>query len=177
MIVEKIVETKRCECGCGECPARGKRFIHGHHAKGAGNGRWKGGRRTVDGYPQLWIPSHPRAVLGYIPEHVHKAEQALGTHLPSGAEVHHVNELRTDNRNCNLVICHDHAYHCLLHKRMKAYKASGNPLAGFCRFCKMWGVDMAKDQRGTSYHKACQAKYDKDKNARRKNLRECSKTN
>lgn len=37
--------------------------------------------------------------------HILVAEKALGRTLPKGAEVHHVNEDRADNRNTNLVIC------------------------------------------------------------------------
>lgn len=170
MLIEKIVEAKQCECGCGKHPAIGKRFVHGHHAKGSGNGRWKGGRRVVAGYPQVWVPAHPRAVLGYIPEHVYKAELAAGFRLPAGVEVHHVNQIRHDNSNSNLVICQDHAYHLLLHKRMRAYRGCGNPEAGFCRFCKSWDVDVARDTRGTAYHKPCMARYDKEKHARRKGV-------
>ncbi len=47
------------------------------------------------------------------------AERALGRPLPKGAEVHHWNMDKTNNRNLNLVICQDTAYHNLLHARMK----------------------------------------------------------
>jgi HNH endonuclease len=58
-------------------------------------------------------------------EHTHVAEQALGKPLPEGAQVHHINHKKTDNRPCNLVICPDAAYHALLHKREKALISMG----------------------------------------------------
>ena len=52
-------------------------------------------------------------------EHVLIAEKALGKPLPKGAQVHHLNERKGDNRNTNLVVCPDDAYHKLLHKRAR----------------------------------------------------------
>ena len=59
-------------------------------------------------------------------EHLVIAEKVLGGPLPDGAEVHHANGIRSDNRNENLVICESRAYHRLLHQRMKAV-ALGHP--------------------------------------------------
>ena len=63
---------------------------------------------------------------------------ALGKPLPKGAEVHHVDEIRTNNDCNNLVICEDKFYHRLLHLRMKAYKATGDPHKRTCNFCNKW---------------------------------------
>jgi hypothetical protein len=59
-------------------------------------------------------------------EHVAVAESALGKPLPIGAEIHHVNEDKSDNRPENLVICPSAKYHALLHMRMRAI-AAGHP--------------------------------------------------
>ena len=69
--------------------------------------------------------------------HVTIAEGALGHSLPVGAEVHHVDENKSNNRNSNLVICQDHAYHSLLHVRARVLRAGGDPnTQRICADCK-----------------------------------------
>jgi hypothetical protein len=102
-------------------------------------------------------------------------EAAMGKHLRKGAHVHHVNGDRTDNRNQNLVVCHDAAYHMLLHKRARARDASGNPNAVRCNVCK--GYEQTTDQmvpRGTPgagfAHRECSARYSRDQYWAKKQL-------
>jgi len=57
-------------------------------------------------------------------EHILVAEKALGKPLPPGAEVHHLDENRRNNKPNNLVICPSRAYHKLLHMRMRQLKAA-----------------------------------------------------
>ena len=64
-----------------------------------------------------------RGLDGRRLEHRAVAERVLGKPLPPGAEIHHVNESKLDNRPENLVICQDHAYHALLHSRLAALRA------------------------------------------------------
>jgi hypothetical protein len=109
------------------------------HGAGRECPNWRGGRSNhADGYLMLYIPGHPRCSnVGYVLEHVVIAEKAIGGPLPPGAEVHHVNGNRSDNANTNLVICQDHTYHALLHRRAKVLAAGGDPnRQRVCSRCK-----------------------------------------
>lgn len=93
-----------------------------------------------------------------VSEHIQIAELALRKSLPKAAEVHHVNCIKTDNRNCNLVICNDHAYHSLLHMRTRALDACGNPNFRKCAICGEWDDPKNMYQRKTKqgqWHRAC----------------------
>lgn len=162
MSLDKLDDYGLCECGCGgRAPlahqsdtARGHikgaplRFIRGHRARlpnnrvyqyGSLNASWKGGRLlATGGYIRVRNPDHPRAIIGYVLEHILIAEKALGRFLPHRAVVHHANEIEEDNRNCNLIICEDQAYHMLLHQRRRAFLASGHAEYLKCQFCQRY---------------------------------------
>lgn len=70
-------------------------------------------------------------------EHRVIAERALGKPLPKEVEVHHHDNNGRNNQNGNLVICQDHAYHYLLHRRQRIVALGGNPnTQHWCGFCK-----------------------------------------
>lgn len=71
-----------------------------------------------NGYVYVYAPDHPRAVCGRVPEHVLVAERALGRFLKDNEVVHHINEIKTDNQNSNLLICTG-TYHRWLHGQMR----------------------------------------------------------
>ena len=167
-----------CLCGCGQKTliagysekkrgwAKGQPiyYIRGHgsrkNPKGPKSYAWKGGKIYRQGYTFIRLENGT-----YAREHVLICEKALGQPLPGRAEVHHVNENRSDNRRGNLVICQDLAYHKLLHVRIRALKACGNPDWRKCRICKEYddtaNLVLSKDKNSKShyYHSACHARY------------------
>lgn len=107
-----------------------------------------------------------------VREHIAVAERALGKPLPVDAVVHHVNEIKDDNRPTNLVICPDRAYHALLHLRMRA-QALGLPLDWRkCVFCKQYddprnmGIGKTKDGRvHDHFHRICRTEKQRTRRA------------
>lgn len=103
---------------------------------------------------------HPnRNSQGYVFEHILVAEAAMGKYLGAGHPVHHVNGDPSDNRPENLVVCEDAAYHALIHERMRAKEATGNPRSQKCVVCKQWDVpeNMTLVKNRGWYHKPCDA--------------------
>ena len=130
-----------CACGCGAGVRR--RFVHGHNGRGAASSLWRGGGSapTVKGYRTKWAPEHARpSGAAHVLEHIIIAERAVGRTLTRDTPVHHVNGNRADNRSGNLVVCQSVAYHHLLHARTDALRATGNPRARRCTYCKEWGA-------------------------------------
>jgi hypothetical protein len=166
-----------CQCGCGRPAPVSKRtrnrwghvkgqpirFIRGHHTSlqhGETAANWKGGTNHSKGYELVQAPGHPRASYkGYVFKHVLIAETATGRFLLPPIEVHHVNEIRSDNSNANLVVCPNRAYHLLLHQRRRALLASGNANWRKCPYCKAYDdpARMRKRASGLCYHLECDA--------------------
>lgn len=66
---------------------------------GDNNPNFNGGRYVDDkGYIRVLRPDHPFNNKGYIYEHRLVAEAVLGRHLQSWETVHHINEIKLDNR-------------------------------------------------------------------------------
>lgn len=130
----------KCLCGCGKetstCDRNNARlgyvkgepmrYVHGHGSRCTRKSPYAVARK--DGHPKA-------GQSGFVREHVVVAERALGRLLPDNAEIHHVNGDGRDNRPSNLVVCENHAYHHLLHRRQRALHASGNANWLKCSIC------------------------------------------
>lgn len=109
------------------------------------------GTPHIDGYWMFEIDGRP------VLRHVLIAERALGHRLPEGAQVHHVDEDRSNDANENLVICPNAAYHQLLHKRTRAYNACGHADLVKCSVCQQYDKPerLTQYKNGNRWHPQC----------------------
>lgn len=124
----------------------------------------KGKKYEGKAYKAFWVPSHPNARRnGSIDEHRYLAAKALGKALPDGSVVHHHNGKMQGG---DLVICQDNAYHKLLHRRQRAYEATGDPRKRKCPFCKAWDdpENLREMQNGSYEHPDCRNEYNRIRN-------------
>lgn len=86
--------------------------------------RWQGGKHVCNnGYIEVYCPEHPRAKSRkYVYEHILVMEKHLGRYLTPNEVVHHINEIKTDNRLENLQLM-TNSDHIALH----GYKSKGKP--------------------------------------------------
>ena len=73
---------------------------------GANNPNFAGGKYIDDkGYVRVLLPDHPRNIKGYVYEHRLVMEKYLDRYLKHWETVHHINEIKTDNRVENFYLC------------------------------------------------------------------------
>ena len=86
---------------------------------------FKRGRYTTPrGYVMVLDPDHPHAkVTGYVLEHRLLMERALGRYLTREEVVHHINDVKDDNRLENLQLFPNNAAHISATRRGVTRKA------------------------------------------------------
>lgn len=88
----------------------------GEKVSGAGNGRYLSGKYVnKNGYIMVLQPGHPHGHKGYVLEHRLIMERYLGRYLKEFECVHHINEIKTDNRMENFFLT-SIKEHTILHK-------------------------------------------------------------
>ena len=97
-------------------------FKKGHtfgFKKGKNHLYWKGGKiKDAKGYIFIYSPNHPFCNnKSYVREHRLIAEKYLGRYLDSKEVVHHINEIKDDNRIENLMVFKNDMYHFWFHKK------------------------------------------------------------
>lgn len=109
----KKLGVHRCSMKCRSKAMKGR--------SGEKHPRWKGGRRKSSwGYILVFAPLHPLVTnQGCVFEHRLIAEKALGRFLTATEVIHHLNEIRDDNRLENLYLCKDTAEHMRIHALQK----------------------------------------------------------
>ena len=173
-----------CQCGCGnksniaKCTdkrdniikGQSYRFLRGHHMKlnpprRENSPKWNGGERiTVKGRIVVFDINHPRANNGYVYRSILVVEKAMGKSLKQPSVIHHIDGVKTRDKNDNLVVCQDQAYHLLLHQRHNAYKSCGHANWRKCWICKEYddpkNLYIGNYKFSTPYHKNCLYRYD-----------------
>jgi hypothetical protein len=88
------------------------RFTNGHE-----NTHIRGDKLvTTEGYVYIYCPEHPFAQKsGHVCEHRLVMEEYLKRYLTKDEVVHHLNEIKGDNRLENLYLCKDRAEHNKFH--------------------------------------------------------------
>lgn len=118
---------------------------------------WKGGRRkTTNGYIMINVPNHPRSYRNEVYEHIVVAEKKIGRYLNKGETVHHINRIRDDNRQENLMVFKNSSDHMKIHtlstwsrKHNKCQRCHTedrrHEAKGYCERC----------YKNLKYHKIC----------------------
>lgn len=114
----------RCQCDCGNRCTILSQALRKGTTKSCGCYKKECTANRVGPKHHLWKNKYIQ--MGYLVEtingkHVKKhrmiAEKALGRSLKKKEVVHHINGIKTDNKNSNLLIC-SVSYHTMLHTRM-----------------------------------------------------------
>jgi len=103
-------------------------FKKGHNRNsGENNPRFKG-RILRAGYWLVFKPNHPFCNKGKrVQEHRLIMEEHLGRHLTKKECIHHINEIKSDNRLENLMVFPDSASHTRYHALCRTENKTQSP--------------------------------------------------
>ena len=112
---------------------KGKTFVHkgsfkkGRDTSGKNNTNWKGGRKKYRGYVFIYKPDHPNSKKCYVQVHRLVVENYIGRFLKSKEVVHHINEIKDDNRIENLMLFKNNPEHMKFHTKIRQFGIT-NPI-------------------------------------------------
>jgi hypothetical protein len=86
------------------------------------NPNWKGGVKEHEGYILKKVKDHPYSCQDYVYEHRLVIESFLKQYLDPKAVVHHINEIKNDNRLSNLMLFKTNGEHLAYHGRIRQEK-------------------------------------------------------
>ena len=98
-----------------------KKANSGSFKKGDQHRNWRGGKiKTDKGYILIYTPNHPYGKRRgqYVLQHRLVAEKHLGRYLKPKEIIHHINDIKTDNRTKNLYLFKSRGYHMLFHRKV-----------------------------------------------------------
>lgn len=118
----RFSNRKYCSLYCARHSTHHKEILKRNTGRGNKNPNWHGGKKiTQDGYISIWTPHHPYANQhGCVPEHRLVMEKKIKRFLKPSEVVHHINEIKNDNRPENLQLFKNTGYH--LNHHLKYYK-------------------------------------------------------
>lgn len=93
-------------------PMMGKPF-----GKGEKHPNWKNGKTMQEGYIMILNPEHPYSINRYVFEHRLIIEKYLGRYLNPEERIHHLNNIKTDNRIENLKLFPNESEHQKFHHK------------------------------------------------------------
>jgi hypothetical protein len=141
---------------------------------------WKGGKTiTRAGYRKIKKPDHPRAVNGYVFEHIIVIEEFLGYILPLKYRIHHKDGNKLNNDICNLIVCPNESIHRIIHTNEKSLREYGDAKGRKCCICHKYDMpnNMNHNVKSRNYiHRDCKIKYDKELNTRKKCRGDCEES-
>jgi hypothetical protein len=112
-------------------------------------------KTTKNGYILVKVPEHPKNHNGWVLEHVLVAERMLRRVIVCGESVHHINEIKHDNRQINLFVCY-RAEHDKAHGMNAVYSKKLHP-SWICRTCSVCGRIFWGNKRIVKRKQRCSA--------------------
>lgn len=84
-------------------------------------------KKDVKGYILIHSPEHKYNVRGYVREHRLLVEKKIGRYLKPIEVIHHINEIKDDNRIENLMMFKNQKEHASFHRKIRQFGVT-NPI-------------------------------------------------